>query len=67
MKLKLNELKVQSFVTKEMEAIKGAGTELITEAQNCTSPAHCYQGTGLFCPTANCPSDWNACGPTGLC
>ena len=65
MKLKLEDIKVKSFVTKELVNLKGGGE--YTEAQNCTSPAVCGGGTGLFCPTNWCPSDWTECGYTDLC
>ncbi len=64
MKLKLDDVKVSSFVTKDLAKVKGGAP--YTEAAGCTGPAFCG-GTGLFCPTSWCPSDWNECGYTDLC
>lgn len=64
MKMKLDEVKVTSFVTAELAGVRG-GADPPTEAANCTG--NCGGGTGLFCPTQWCPSDWNECGHTDLC
>ncbi len=62
MKLKLEDVKVRSFITNEMVKIKG-GT-LATEAAGCTE--NCGNPTN-FCYTNWCPSDWTECDPTDLC
>lgn len=48
MKMKLKDVKINSFITK-IQDVKGGG----------------YTQWG--CYTNNCPSEWDACGPTGLC
>ncbi|MDJ0839132.1 MAG: pinensin family lanthipeptide [Acidobacteriota bacterium] len=65
MKLRLEDLKVNSFVTNESVKVK-AGALPPTEAANCTTPQVCGVPS-RFCYTNWCPSDWTECGPTDLC
>ncbi len=68
MKLKLEDVKIQSFVTKDLTQLKGGiRTELVTEAQNCTYPQVCGVNTNFGCATNWCPTANNECGHTDLC
>ena len=63
MKLKLDDVKISSFVTQEIDRYKG-GWAPPTEAAGCTE--NCNPGS-QFCYTVWCPSDRGECGYTDLC
>ena len=65
MKLKLDDINVHSFITKETAHVK-AGAAPPTEAANCTDPGSCGIPSN-FCYTNWCPSDLTECDHTDLC
>jgi len=65
MKLKLEDVKVRSFVTNEMVKMKGGGPPPTDENEECSYG--CGGGASLLCYTNWCPSDWTECGYTDLC